>query len=632
MNTQLTISPCPHLGLADDPTLSRTAPDEAHRCYAQDPPAEIDVEYQRAHCLAAEHSNCSFYFPPSPQSQPAYEAEEGTRTWQMVYLGSVALILLIVAIVYGRTLLFPPSIPATATSITLEASATASPSPTLVPAPLSPAALPELSTPTPEPGGRNLTLVPSAGNVAWWSSGDARRSHAGDSFLYAGYFQGQAFVAALQLDLSRVPRGAPIHAAMLRLTGLRDDRFDPAAGGNWNLSILSPTAIDSLARTDFQTLFNAPAAITLVPSLVAGDLQPHRLNTWQLDASALDWLEQQLLDGVTTLTLRIIGPTAGADTLFAWDSGAGPATGGDAPALLLSLGPPPVTPPPLPTQALVVATLTPTPENVLTVAANLLTATAVATTIGTYTPTPANVATPTPIPANLATVQAIAYQSGLPPVVEQTPTPANAATATMQALYATAVALTTGTFTPVPTTAVTPVLITATPTPADLAAAVAYALTATAQAQMDITSTPWPYNALVPTATRTPWFITPTPHPANGATATAQSFYATAVALTTGTFTPLPPNAIIIDSASGTPIPRLFRIGQPVVVAASQRVNLRSGPGTNFKPVGALNPGTSLEIIGGPQPTASYTWWQIRFTSTDGLVIEGWIADFLIAP
>ncbi|NOZ72485.1 MAG: hypothetical protein GXP38_11345, partial [Chloroflexi bacterium] len=367
--------------------------------------------------------------------------------------------------------------------------------------------------------------------------------------------QGQVFVAALQFDLSRLPRGAPIHAVLLRLTGLRADRFDPAAGGNWNLSILSPTAIASLPRTDFQALFNAPPALTLVPSLVADDLQPHQANTWQLDASALAWLEQQLLDGVTTLTLRIIGPTGGADTLFAWDSGSGPATGGDAPTLLLSLGPPPATPPAFPTQALVIATLTPTPENVLTVAANLLTATAVATTTGTYTPTPANIATPTPIPANFATAQAIALQTGLPPVVVPTPTPANAATATAQSLYATAVALTTGTFTPVPTNAITPRLITPTPPPENAATAVIVIATATAEALARGTPTPLPYDVFVATVTPRPLLIVATPKPENKATATIIAAQVTIIAMTTGTFTPIPTYAV-----TPTPLPQPTRV------------------------------------------------------------------------
>ena len=114
-------------------------------------------------------------------------------------------------------------------------------------------------------------------------------------------------------------------------------------------------------------------------------------------------------------------PVDGPDTLFAWDSGLGPESAGSPPELVLSLGPPPPTPPPLPTKPFLVATLTPVPQNVLTVVAQAHTATAVAETTGTYTPIPYQVYTPTPFPANLETVQAVAVARGLPPVLLATP-------------------------------------------------------------------------------------------------------------------------------------------------------------------------------------------------------------------
>ena len=626
-----TTTPCPHLGLSYDRSLLRTEPDEEHRCYAQLPPAAIDVEHQRAFCLTSEHVNCPFFIHPN-RAAPPPEDEEEIRTWRMAYLGILAVILLIVAVVYGRTLLFPPEITVTPAAAATHPPVDATPTvtPTLPPTPVPIVApSPEL-TPTPEPGGRILTLRPDAGDVAWWDSQDAARAHVGDSFLYAGYFQGRVFLSAFRLDLSRVPRGAPIREAELSLTGLQTERFDPQAGGQWTVQILQPDAIEDWPRIDFQTALNAPAAITLVPSLTPDQLAKSAVNHWKLDASALAWIEQALVDGHDALIFRIIGPTGGASTLFGWDSGSGPESLGEPPRLLLNVGPPPATPPPLPTQALIVATLTPTPANVLTVAANSLTATAVARTIGTYTPEPLNIATPTPTAANLATIQALAFQLGLPNVIEHTPTPANAATATMQARYATAVALTTGTFTPVPTDVVTPVYVTATPTAANLATAVAYILEMTVQAKT-ATPTPWSYSVLVPTPTYTPWYITPTAPPVNAATATAQSFYATAVALTTGTFTPLPPNTVILGGL-GTPTPQMFQIGQKVTINADSAVNMRSGPGTEFPIIASPNPGDAVVISTGPHPTATYIWWQVRWMSSTGQVIEGWLADFLLAP
>ena len=136
-----------------------------------------------------------------------------------------------------------------------------------------------------------------------------------------------------------------------------------------------------------------------------------------------------------SVIFRIVGPAGGEDTLFAWDSGTGPATRGNAPQLVLGLGAPPATPPPLSTEQVIVATLTPTPANVMTAAADSLTATAVATSAGTPTPLPYRAVTPTPLPGNLATDPGAGVAAGLPPLVMYTadagqqppPRPPNAA-------------------------------------------------------------------------------------------------------------------------------------------------------------------------------------------------------------
>ncbi len=538
---------CPYLGLAGDPTLSRTRPDTAHRCYAQVPPGTPDEAYQAACCLVVNHRDCPVFRAPAaaPAVQEAKKPRpvSAARWLRLLPWASLIVVAVVVAFVYLRDWRAVP--PATATPAPA-AIATATPTPGETPSPsLAPVIAAPAFTPTytPEPGGRILVISPKAGDAGWFASGEARGNHLGDSFLYAGYFGGQVFISTVRFDLSNVPRGAPIRTATLQLTGLKGDRFNPAAGGTWSVQLLPASALPDYTRAEFQAVFNVPAAVTLLPTLYPADLTVGRPNTWAVDPGGREWLAGQLLDGATAVIARLIGPTGGDDTLFAWDSGAGPATLGAGPQLVLHLGPPPPTPPPLPTEAVIVATLTPTPENILTVAAQAWTATAVARTIGTYTPLPYRVVTPTPTPANLATVQALALLRGLPPVVPHTPTPANEATAEALARYATAQAFLTGTPTPPPTNAVTPVIITPTPLPTNVFTAAARILQATADAATTGTPTPWPYNAVIATVTP-PWIvITSTPVPANGATATAISAYATAVSLVIGTFTPLPPNA-----------------------------------------------------------------------------------------
>jgi hypothetical protein len=575
--TQSTSPICPHLGLAGDRTVVRTTPDAAHRCFAQTPPGAPDLGHQAGFCLAAGHTGCPFYVAPAPdetglglrRSAAATSGRRSRRAWLWAIL---ALLVLAVAAVYAWDLLRPPAapapIPAGAAEVTAPA-ATRPPSSPIAGAAVtgaepaaaqtgagSPAAGERAGTATPEPGGRILELAPKAGSAGWWTGSEARGNHLGDSYLYAGHYDGQPFISAILFDLAGVPRGAPIKEATLKLTGLQADRFDAGAGGTWTVQLLAAENFKALtdgpARADFQQIYSAPAAVTLLPTLFPADLGQNRANLLSLDASGREWLAQQVVNGAPYVVARIVGPTGGNDSLFAWDSGAGPATGGEAPKLTLSLGAAPPTPPPLPTEVMIVVTFTPTPANVLTVAAQAQTATAAATAFGTPTPPEYRLVTPTPIPANMATAQALGFAKGLPPIVESTPVPANAGTATALARYATAVAVTTGTFTPVPADAVTPVVVLPTPIPRNVLTAAARVRAATATAAQAGTGTPLPFNAVIATLTPEPFIIIDTATPGNAATAQALAAYATAVAVTTGTFTPFPPGSL---RATGTPVP-----------------------------------------------------------------------------
>ena len=331
--------------------------------------------------------------------------------------------------------------------------------------------------------------------------------------------------------------------------------------GSWAVQFLDPKTQLDLARSDFQALYNAPAAITLLPPLAGKQLAAGAENRFALDGPARAWLNQQILDGIGTLTIRISGPGGGESTLFAWDSGTGPETKGNGPQLVLSLGAAPATPPPLPTERYIVATLTPTPANVATAAAQAATAAALETTIGTATPVLYAYVTPTPLPENLATAQAQALLAGLPPIVIYTPVPANKATLEANASYATAVAVTTGTFTPVPTNAITPIVIMPTVVPENAATAAAQMMSSTARARENGTPTARPYGVLVATPTPGALVIASTATPANVETAVAHAVDATAVAMTTGTFTPTPAYAVTPTPPPGdTPLPLLIRV------------------------------------------------------------------------
>ncbi len=172
---------------------------------------------------------------------------------------------------HRRAGLSAPAVPAVATPIAL---ATATPTlapPTVTPTPGRVEVALLLPTPTPAPGGQTLTLVPRAGDAGWWASGDTRANHLGDSFLYAGRLGDQQFLSMVRFDLTRVPRGAVIEQATLRLTGLDDRRFDPADPGLWLVQLIAEADAQELARADYVAAYSRPAAITLAP-LTAAEL------------------------------------------------------------------------------------------------------------------------------------------------------------------------------------------------------------------------------------------------------------------------------------------------------------------------------------------------------------------------
>jgi hypothetical protein len=569
---------------------------ESHRCYAQSPARQPDDDWQLRFCLKPDHLACRFYAEPvladdGAENQTEFRAHaikklgRPNRGWAPVF-GLVLITVLGIAIVLSNLVGTPilsfdragatiePALdlearPATATP-PLEASGnittvialgpTEAPTPqkrSLIPTPTPRVGVEQLMRPTANLTGERATpaadstlhtLRPDGAEVGWWRSNAERRNYLGDSFLYAGSDeQGETYISAARFDLSDIPRGAAIEDVTLHLTGLRGDQLDADTQGRWLLQLLPETSLTTLAESDFLTLYSAPASIILDPQITVEKLAVGETNSWTLDETARGWLAQQLLDGAQSIYLRIQATSDGAG-FFAWDSGTGPESQGNPPQLVLNVGPPPPTPPPLPTREVIVATLTPIPDNVVTVVAQAATATAVAETTGTYTPPAYAIVTPTPFPANLATVQAVAVAKDLAPVALNTPAPPNAAAATADAAYATAVAVTTGTFTPVPTNYVTPVLILPSPPAENVATEAARVVQATAYAASGAAGTPLPHNAVIAE------YVYATPAPENEATAAAMAVIAAANVQVQGTPTPLPWNAVVI-TAVPTPLP-----------------------------------------------------------------------------
>ncbi len=562
---------CPYLGLVKDPGSHYSYPEAEHICLATGEKTPIDLGHQQTFCLGGDFTLCSRYVEPTEHATVVPDDDRtGTPSRTLLYsIGGVLIgLLLVLALLFsnaGRNILATPTIPVqplvSAPSATLTPSATATNVPTATP-------IPPTGTPdpnqilvvddassgvpvTPVPDGQIITLNPPISAAGWVSSGDSRRNHFGDSYIYAGVFNRRTYIGAFQFDLNTIPRGAPIHYGVLRITGLRDDllaiRNDrPDNGQAWKIDLLDESIDASWAAANYQMLLNAVVAQTLEPLMSAEDLAVETVNEFELTPEQLRLIRDKVINSLEPrLSFRVMGPLAGEDNLFAWDTGYGSQSLRNKIELILSVGEPPVTPIPY---NYVVVTSTPTPENVMTAAAIVVQMTADATRVGTATPPPPNMVTATPVPRYL--------------VIEPTPTPGNLETATAQMVLATAMALTTGTPTPPPPDAITAtpvpspsatltptavryVLITSTPTPESVFAAATLSVRLTAEAQIFGTPTPLPLNWV------TPVVATATPVPGNAATAQALAQLATVVALTTGTPTPTPANLVL---ATSTPV------------------------------------------------------------------------------
>jgi hypothetical protein len=405
--------------------------------------------------MEAEHRNCPHYLEPpatGAEPPPGTSGGEGAKRraarnralrvalWVVVGLAAVAVIY-----TYGtqvaRVAPAPSATPSLPISPTPSATATTTP---MVTAPGPTREIePPTPTATPYPGGAVYVLTPGAGMGGWVASNEPRGNHLGDTYLYTGVFDTVIYHAAFQLDLATVPRGADIYSAVLELTGLNGGRL--GTSGTWEVRILEREADEGWSRQTYQDVHNAPVQWSLAPAMGLGDLQAGKVNAFALSSEQIQDLEQRLLDEHYPLSFRIDGPLAGENSVFAWDSGYGPATRGAAPRLVLNVGPAPKTPLPTGTPPFVVVTSTPTPGNVVTAMAWAMTATA-AWAGGTPTPTSIYEWTATPVFA-----------------VTSQPEPRNQATADWEALVATAIAFTTGTFTPTPiyfaTATATPVMI-----------------------------------------------------------------------------------------------------------------------------------------------------------------------------
>ena len=328
--------------------------------------------------------------------------------------------------------------------------------------------LESIRTPVPLP-------TPFAGSQVFSFSADLRQSgwisdketipHFGDRSLHAGTYRGQSLQTLLYFDMAALAPGSKIGYAEIELTGL--NRNNLGAGGKWSLRLLPFDLLPGWFSRTTDDLRNARPLSDIGLALTPEDLVEGQINQFIFAPPQLARLEESLnLTG--RVVFRLDGPLGADDNLFTWDAGDRDPTSPHPMLRVLAVP-----------GEFVQITNTPTPQNVLTVAAAIVQGTEAARRYGTSTPLPRKYATTLPLV-----------------VISPQPTPANTETVRAQSAYATAVALTTGTFTPTPSN-----WVTATPTRAFISVeqytpvAPWTATPKTEISRLDLIKTPFPQDA-----------------------------------------------------------------------------------------------------------------------------------------
>ena len=90
----------------------------------------------------------------------------------------------------------------------------------------------------------------------------------------------------------------------------------------------------------------------------------------------------------------------------------------------------------------------------------------------------------------------------------------------------------------------------------------------------------------------------------------------------------LDPNAVAPAAVAGT---GAFQLGETVRNITNSRVNIRQTAGhlgkSNSDILAQLQSGDTLQIVAGPNFADGLNWWLIRYQTSDGRVVEGWVAE-----
>lgn len=90
--------------------------------------------------------------------------------------------------------------------------------------------------------------------------------------------------------------------------------------------------------------------------------------------------------------------------------------------------------------------------------------------------------------------------------------------------------------------------------------------------------------------------------------------------------TTLPP------ACEGAPRSRLIVQERGRVTDNDERLNIRSGPGTDYRVLTRMEPSDIFFVLDGPTCAESYTWYRVRFRSLEGWIAEGDFDQYYAEP
>lgn len=88
-------------------------------------------------------------------------------------------------------------------------------------------------------------------------------------------------------------------------------------------------------------------------------------------------------------------------------------------------------------------------------------------------------------------------------------------------------------------------------------------------------------------------------------------------------------NSVSCDDA---PASRIIVQERAQVTYNNERLNLRNGPGTEFRVLLLMEPGTVMLVADGPVCGETYTWYRVVYRNREGWVAEGDLNEYYIRP